>query len=333
MRLADVAIVGGGPAGSSCARELVSSGFDVVVLDRAQFPRTKLCAGWVTPQALSDLELHPDDYPRRFLTFDTLVLHWGWLKVGHASTQHSIRRYEFDDFLLRRSGAEIARHKVRTIEIDGPDFVIDGAFRCRYLVGAGGTACPVYRSLFHDLNPRARELQTATLEQEYPFDWKSGECQLWFFKDGLPGYAWYVPKADGYINIGLGGMAAKLKSGNRHLQGYWDRFIRHLRRRNLIDDRTLDPKGYSYYLRGNVDVVRTGNAFVVGDAAGLATRDMCEGIGPAIRSGILAAKSIAGKQDYSLKNLVSYSGGGLVSKWLERGFIGIPLASAGNSRE
>jgi flavin-dependent dehydrogenase len=60
---------------------------------------------------------------------------------------------------------------------------------------------------------------------------------------------------------------------------------------------------------------------------------MCEGIGPAIRSGILAAKSIAGKQDYSLKNLVSYSGGGLVSKWLERGFIGIPLASAGNSRE
>lgn len=322
MRLADVVVVGGGPAGSSCARELVSAGLDVVVLDRVSFPRTKLCAGWVTPEALADLELDPKEYPHRFMTFDRLALHWKGLRLTRASCQHSIRRYEFDDYLLRRSGAEIVVHKARRIERDGDDYVIDGAFRSRYLVGAGGTACPVYRAFFHDLNPRARELQTATLEQEYPFNWRDDTCHLWFFKDGLPGYAWYVPKQNGYINVGLGGMAIRLKSGEQGLQQYWDRFIAHLRGKRFIDDRQLDPKGYSYYLRGNVDVVRVENAFIAGDAVGLATRDLCEGIGPAVRSGILAARSIAGDADYSLHELARYSGDTVVSRWLERGFTG-----------
>jgi flavin-dependent dehydrogenase len=327
MRLADVVVVGGGPAGSSCARELVSAGYDVVVLDRAAFPRTKLCAGWVTPQALADLELDPADYPHRFLTFDKLVLHWKWISFRHASKQHSIRRYEFDDFLLGRSAAEVAVHRVREIEKDGLDYVIDGAFRCRYLVGAGGTSCPVYRTFFHDLNPRARQLQTATLELEYDFDWKSADCHLWFFKDGLPGYAWYVPKENGYVNVGIGGMAARLKAGERQLSQYWSRFIQHLRDRDFIDDRPLDPKGYSYYLRGNVDVVRIDNACIVGDAVGLATRDMCEGIGPAIQSGIRAARAIAGTAEYALQDLMPYSGTSMVSRWLERGFIGSPQIS------
>jgi flavin-dependent dehydrogenase len=322
MRLADVVIVGGGPAGSSCARELVSAGFDVVVLDRAHFPRTKLCAGWVTPEALTDLELDPADYPHRFLTFDQLHLHWRGLKLKHTSKQHSIRRFEFDDFLLRRSAAEVVVHKAQLIERDGMDYVIDGAFRCRYLVGAGGTACPVYRTFFHERNPRARELQTATLEHEYAFDWDTGACHLWFFKDGLPGYAWYVPKANGYVNVGLGGMAARLKAGDQHLRRYWNLFVSYLQHRQFIDDRELDPKGYSYYLRGNVDTVRVDNAYIVGDAVGLATRDMCEGIGPAIRSGKLAARSIAEEKEYSLHDLMSYSGQSFISKWLERGFLG-----------
>jgi hypothetical protein len=247
-------VVGGGPAGSTCARDLVSAGYEVTVLDRAVFPRTKLCAGWVTPDALADLELDPSDYPHRFLTFEKLRLHWNWLGISHASRQHSIRRFEFDDFLLRRSGARVVRHRVRSIEKDGDDFVIDKEFRCRYLVGAGGTACPVYREFFNDINPRARVLQTATLEQEYPFDWRDGSCHLWFFKDGLPGYAWYVPKQDGYVNIGLGGMSVQLKAGNHPIQSYWEEFISYLRKRKLIDDTALDPKGHSDFLvQGGVE--------------------------------------------------------------------------------
>ncbi|MGH8222628.1 MAG: NAD(P)/FAD-dependent oxidoreductase [Woeseiaceae bacterium] len=322
MRLADVVIVGGGPAGSSCARQLVRAGLDVVVLDRARFPRTKLCAGWVTPETIADLEFDPADYPHRFLTFETLHLHWVFLTVRHPSRQHSIRRYEFDDYLLRRSGAEVVAHRVRDIERSGGDYVIDAAFRCRYLVGAGGTACPVYRTFFRERNPRARTLQAATLEQEFAYPWQNGECHLWFFRDGLPGYAWYVPKDDGYLNIGLGGMAEKLKSRSGNLQQYWDRFVGGLGRQGFIAKDDWAPKGYSYYLRGNVDVIRNGNAYIVGDAVGLATRDMCEGIGPAVRSGLLAARSIAEGADYSLGDLGRLSGAGTVSRLLERRFAG-----------
>ena len=48
--------------------------------------------------------------------------------------------------------------------------------------------------------------------------------------------------------------------------------------------------------------MRVGNAFLVGDAAGLATRDLCEGIGPAVRSGLLAADAIALGRPYSLES-------------------------------
>ncbi len=322
VRQSDVIVVGGGPAGSTCAWKLRQVGLDVIVLDRDEFPRTKLCAGWVTPEAMSDLELNEDDYPPGFVTFEKLYLHWKLLTVKHQSRQHSIRRYEFDKFLLRRSGADIVRHKARIIEKVSDGYVIDGEFKCRYLVGAAGTSCPVYRNLFREQNPRAGKLQTVTLEQEFAYDWDVGDCHLWFFNDGLTGYAWYVPKANGYLNVGLGGMAGKLRNQDGHLSNYWASFTGMLRKKGLADYNDYKPKGYSYYLRGNVETVRIENAFIVGDAVGLATRDMCEGIGPAIKSGLRAADSIINGSEYSLSDLASLSGHGFISKVLEKRFAG-----------
>jgi flavin-dependent dehydrogenase len=68
-----------------------------------------------------------------------------------------------------------------------------------------------------------------------------------------------------------------------------------------------EPTGYSYYLRGNVDTVRRGNAFITGDAAGLATRDLGEGIGPAVRSGLRAARAILEGTPYELRNVTGTS--------------------------
>ena len=322
MNAVDAIVVGGGPAGSTCAWKLRNAGLDVVVLDRMTFPRTKLCAGWVTPEAMTDLELDPQDYPLSFMTFDELHLHWKALTVKHQSRQHSIRRYEFDDFLLRRAGARVLQHKVREIRQDGGDFVIDGEFRCKYLIGAGGTACPVYRTLFHDRNPRNSMLQTATFEHEFAYDWKDPACHLWFFNDGLPGYAWYVPKANGYINVGLGGMAEQLKHKGGHVREYWQKFVDKLKDQNLVRYDDYHPTGYSYFLRGNVDAVTKDSAYIVGDSVGLATRDMCEGIGPAVKSGLLAAQSIVTGADYSLAGINKFSGNGFASKLLERKFVG-----------
>ena len=327
MRQADAIVVGGGPAGSTCAWKLRQAGLDVVVLDKAAFPRLKLCAGWVTPKVLDDLELTPGDYPHGLLTFETLRLHWGPLSIRHAARQYSIRRYEFDAFLLQRAGAEVHQHAVRDIHGGNDDYVVDDRFRAKYLVGAGGTACPVYRTLFRESSPRDGALQAATLEQEFAYDWRDPDCHLWFFSDGLPGYAWYVPKAGGHVNVGIGGMAAQVGRSKRKLREYWDLFTRRLEKQGLVRHADYRPKGYSYYLRDRVEQARIGNAFLAGDAAGLATRDMCEGIGPAVESGLRAARSILTGDDYSLADVGWLSGDSFVSRTLERRFAGASLAA------
>jgi flavin-dependent dehydrogenase len=308
---ADAIVVGGGPAGSTCAWKLRQAGLDVLVLDRAEFPRTKLCAGWITPEVVQDLEIDIERYPHRLLTFERLEFNWRRLRFRKTTVQHSIRRYEFDDWLLRRSGARYVRHKVKSIEARNDGFVIDGEYECRWLVGAGGTACPVYRQLFSERAPRDSSLQIATYEQEFPYAWQNGECKLWFFENGLPGYAWYVPKADGYLNIGLGGKADSIKNqgknGGASIKEHWQRFVERLEREGLVRGHDWEPSGYSYYLRGRAGAVRLGNAFIVGDAVGLASVDMGEGIGPAVRSAIAAARAITTGAEYTLDHVSRYS--------------------------
>jgi len=306
MRDVDVLVVGGGPAGSSAAWRLKAAGADVVVLDRDAFPRLKLCAGWITPEVVRDLEMDPARYPHRFLTFPRMRMRFWGVRIPVPCVQHSIRRFEFDAWLLERAGAEVVRHNVREIRRDGAHFVVDGQWRARYLIGAGGTSCPVYRTLFRDANPRARELQIVALEHEFEYDWQDGDCHLWFFDRGLPGYSWYVPKQNGWVNIGVGALAQRVKARGQDMHQHWEHLLTVLGRK-LVRGARPEPEGYSYYLRGAVQVVRSGNAFITGDAAGLATRDMGEGIGPAVRSGLRAADSILKGAEYRLDDLARLS--------------------------
>ena len=67
--------------------------------------------------------------------------------------------------------------------------------------------------------------------------------------------------------------------------------------------------------------MRIGNAFLTGDAAGLATRDLCEGIGPAIRSGQRAAQAILTGTEYALDGVTGASlGGGVVTRCMDWAF-------------
>ncbi|MGB5648894.1 MAG: FAD-dependent oxidoreductase, partial [Sedimenticolaceae bacterium] len=95
----DAIVVGGGPAGSSCAWQLRRRGVKTLILEKAGFPRLKLCAGWITPEVMDDLEMDLATYPYRFLTFDVTQIHLYGLTFTQRSPQHSIRRDEFDDWL------------------------------------------------------------------------------------------------------------------------------------------------------------------------------------------------------------------------------------------
>jgi len=317
----DVLIVGGGPAGSSCAARLKQRGLDCLVLDRVDFPRVKLCAGWVTPEVISDLRMEKSEYPHSFFTFETTVVHLYGMTFRLKAPQHSIRRTEFDAWLLKRSGAPVRKHQVRDIRCEDGTYVVDDQYRAKFLVGAGGTRCPVFRRLFRNDNPRAKSLQAVALESEFKNEWRDGDCHLWFFHKGLPGYAWYVPKQNGYLNIGIGGIATRLKSRRDDIKDYWQSFVEKLESQGLVSASVPEPGGYSYYLRADVDTPRIDNAFVVGDAAGLATRDLCEGIGPAVRSGYAAADAIALDSEYDISDINRHSlSGSLMGRYLDYRF-------------
>ncbi|NNN07441.1 MAG: NAD(P)/FAD-dependent oxidoreductase [Elusimicrobia bacterium] len=308
MRRVETVIVGGGPAGSSCAWELRRRGRECIILERQALPKFKLCAGWITPRVLQSLELNAADYPHGLETLRRMRVYLGGsrARLEYATLQYSIRRAQFDGWLLKRSGAEVVRHAARRIVRDAGGFVVDDLWRCRYLVGAGGTNCPVKRAFF----AADRGRLVLTQEVEYDAAPRDPVCTLFFPFAGLAGYGWYVPKADG-INIGYGGVAGRLRL---NVKAYWESFIDVLRRRGLIDGAPPPPASHPYYIGDRRKTVFSSGAFITGDAAGLATADMGEGIGPAVESGLRAARHIADGPAYDVSRIPLFTLPGLAGR-------------------
>ncbi len=303
----DVLIVGAGPAGSACAGRLQGGPLGCILLDRQPFPRPKPCAGWITPRVLRALNLEAEDYPHGLTRFTSFDISIKGIKFHLRTEQYAIRRLEFDQWLLQRAAVDFRVHTVQKIEQAGGRYIVDGAYSARWLVGAGGTHCPVRRALFDPASPPGEAGLIVAMEEEFRYQAPDDRCRLWFLEDGLPGYAWYVPKAGGWLNVGIGGSAAQLKSRGRPLKEHWGRLLEKLERQGLAGGRDWKPSGHSYFLRRAAGALRNGNALLAGDSIGLATLDMGEGIGPAIESGLRAAETMLNGTPYSIRGIPRYS--------------------------
>ena len=314
MTACEVLIVGGGPAGSACARRLRQAGLDVLVADASQFPRDKVCAGWITPQVLSALQWDAEDYSRcrTFQAFSGfrvgLIGARDATYVGYDTpVSFGIRRCEFDHYLLERSGVRLKLGVAITdIRREAGAWVVNDVIRTRLLVGAGGSACPVSRLLngVGRSRPRvvAREAEfELTASQRSALSIESRVPELFFCRD-LQGYGWCVRKGD-YLNVGLG------RLDPRSLPAATEQFAAFLRAAGKIPtDGSLRWRGHSYVLntapRGRT--VDDG-VVLIGDAAGVADPQSGEGIRQAIESGLLAAETvIEAKGQYTRRGLESY---------------------------
>ena len=304
---AEIIIIGGGPAGSSCAWKLNRAGRDVILLDKKEFPRLKLCAGWITPKVVKELRIDLAQYPHNLVKFKRLNCSFRGLSLPIRTKQYSIRRVEFDHWLLQRARVKVFQHTAKHIRYENGRYIIDNTYRSEYLVGAAGTYCPVYSTFFKDLNPHAHEQKIVALEEEFAYKYEDDDCYLWFFDNKLTGYSWYVPKGNDYLNVGIGGKINPLKASGETIRDHWQKFILKLEDRRLVSGYNFNPKGYQYYLRQDVDIVHHNNAFIIGDSIGLATKDMGEGIGPAVESGLLAADAIIQNKKYSVEVIGKYS--------------------------
>ncbi len=311
MDACDVAIVGGGPAGSSCAWALRDSGLDVLVVDRATFPRRKLCGGWITPLVLDELGFTPRDYlPGRTLQpitgFRLSAIGGPQVEVGGDHVvSYGIRRCEFDEYLLRRSGARI-REGVPLTSIERLDsgWLINSDTRARVLIGAGGHFCSVGRYLGNKGSP------APVLAQEIEFEmdaWHAaqskvaGEIPELFFCRDMRGYGWVFRK-DNYLNVGLG------RTDSREISRHMKNFVGHLGRTRSVETPDTGIAGHAYGLFGRSQrKILDDGVLLIGDAAGLAYPESGEGIRPAIESGLIAAHAIlAAEGNYSATRLLLY---------------------------
>jgi len=310
----DAIVVGGGPAGSSCARELVRLGFDTLVLDRAVFPRDKTCAGWITPAVPQTLGLSLNDYAKEHTLqpihgFRIAAAGERGVDIDYArEISFAIRRCEFDHYLLQRSGARLELGTpLRSLRRDASRWVLNEEFTAPVLVGAGGHFCPIARHL----GPVSETLEPVVKAREIEFELKPDEREslgaqldrpeLYFERD-LTGYGWIVRK-QGYVNIGLG------RQSSESLNTELDRFLTDLVSMGRLSARPQGRfRGHAYLLCGQSPrrPSHTG-ALLIGDALGLASVRSGEGILPAIESGILAAHAIArARSDYSQQRLAVY---------------------------
>lgn len=299
MRTCDVLIVGGGPAGSTCARELTGAGADVVLIDRARFPRDKVCAGWITPGVFTWLRLTPQEYRAAGLVlqemrgFRTACGDGPQTHTTYETTvSYAIRRCEFDTFLLRRSQAQLVEGTpVVSLRRTNSRWIVNDSFAAPVVVGAGGHFCPVAARIRPHVDRGlvvAREVELRLAPGE-PCRVEPDTPEL-FFEEDLEGYGWCVRKAD-YLNVGIGRrVSARFNEAVR-------KFVSVLEAAGKAPRRASEWQrwhGHAYLLEHAVKRPPVADGLIlVGDAAGLAYADSGEGIGPAIESGVLAARTLA----------------------------------------
>jgi menaquinone-9 beta-reductase len=315
MQRCDVLIVGGGPAGSSCAWRLRQAGLAVLVLDKCTFPRDKTCAGWITPEVVESLQLDLNHYQQGRTCQPINGFRVGLVggrcvdALYQRPVSYGIRRCEFDQYLLLRSEAPCRLGEpLVSMERVGDRWLVNETIETPLVVGAGGHFCPVARML----NSKQRGPEQIVAAQEVEFEMSEAQraaCpvrpdvpELYFCQD-LCGYGWCFRKGN-YLNVGLG------REDRHRLSEHVRRFVEQLKSDGRIPADTQDTfKGHAYILYGHGQrTLIADGVMLVGDAAGLAHTRSGEGIQTAVESGLLAAETIiASKGNYQTEQLRAYT--------------------------
>jgi len=290
MEIFDVAIVGGGPAGSSCAAFCALAGLRALVLEREKFPREKVCGDCLNPSCWSVLEHLGLAQQVRALPHSKLESVEFIAIDGHRvivdlpngeQCEISVKRCLFDDVLLKRArdvGAQVREETTVTSLANNGNWKIETAtgesFSAQVLVGADGRNSTVAR-LCNLLPHPARE--RVALQAHVPLPQNFGRRIVLQF---LPqGYSGQAPVNDAELNLCLVGTPPTISELRQWAQRHFE----------IAADqswRTITP------LTRSPVPCRHENLFFVGDAARVVEPFTGEGIYYALRSGELAAAAI-----------------------------------------
>ncbi len=287
----DVVIIGAGPAGAAAAMTALKAGLSVALVDKARFPRDKLCGGLVSGRSLKALDkIFGAQKPGReiYLIGHEVAWHWAGKELVRFAAPHPLwftKRCDFDHALCRAALSSGAKDYTgrRWSDLDQDRsrlrFENGEVLSYRALIAADGAASPIAAQIFG----RAFDPKTIgfTLEADYARTAETTDLMVVDFRAVPWGYGWLFPKKDS-VTVGVGG----LQSENPDLRPALDALIPDGAEIGKVKGAFL-PLGDYRRNPGH------GNILFVGDAAGLVDPLTGEGIAYALESGDIAAQVVA----------------------------------------
>lgn len=306
----DVIIAGGGPAGSAAACVLAGAGAKVLVLDRAEFPRDKLCAGLLTWKTVRTIDRVFGESAESLETRGIINHKSSYYRIRHRGASlsegrlvypfHFVERRAFDTWCLdraERAGAEVLQGE-GVVWADASEAVVRTAkgreFSAKFLIGADG-ALSVVRAHCGIGQEAWRAEQGVGLELYLKRDWLAGRSGL--HEDVLAdfptiysgfidaGYCWTFPHRDRVV-VGICGLYWKRPAGL--LRRRLDEFLRFL---GLPQDHGLPVRGHPLPYGNWLKRPAMGRTLLAGDAGGLVEPFFGEGIHYALRTGEMAGEA------------------------------------------
>jgi geranylgeranyl reductase family protein len=313
----DVLVVGAGPGGSSTAYHLARHGLDVLLVEKAAFPREKVCGDGLTPRGVAAIQRMGIDvedpaferslglriYSRR----TTLELRWpdlhdfppfGLVMTRNELDERLARRAEKAGAILRErtealgavvdADGWVTGARIRTD--DGPEETV----RARFVVASDGAASRFATPLGvrrDDARPLGIAARRYYRVDRQPGPWFESWLDLWDGDKLMPGYGWLFPLADGTVNLGAGILNTFANFRSLSAQRILDAFAAMLPEEWGFSEDTAQGRTLSGPLPMGMNRVPAAlpGLLLVGDAAGVVNPWNGEGIAYAIETGEIAA--------------------------------------------
>ncbi len=289
----DVVVIGAGPAGSAAARRARALGLSVAIIDKAVFPRPKLCGallsgrGQKAMRAVFGLEVDPE----HFLYSRKVAFKWDGEVLAEFEAPQVLTytyRFDLDHRLLNEAisagAADYQGARVEIIDEAAGTLTLAGGevLGFKVLIGADGAASPVARHLFgRAFNP---DTIGFAFEAEVPGGCEENAQMSIDFRIVNWGYGWNFPKHK-TSTIGLGA----IKSLDQDLKAQMQTYLS----REAGEAGEVKIKGAHIPLGDYQKTPGRANVLLAGDAAGMVDGITGEGLAYAMESGAEAAEAAA----------------------------------------
>ncbi len=335
----DVLVVGAGPSGSVCASYCAIKGLKTLLVDKACFPRDKICGDALSGMSISilkDLNALPEIEKVQHAKVNGVI--FGnentdvlipFLKKGQdywiennqmISTGYCCKRILSDNAIYQTAKKyckTLENFEVKSLEYKSSEVIVRGILKdseyevsAEVVIGADGAYSTVAK-------------QSGLYRIDYEHHCTAVRCyyknvkdcrntiEIYFLEDVIPGYFWIFPVGDNEANVGLGMITSEMKKRKLNLGRLLEEIIKKEKfsKRFNNAEKVGELKGWTLPFGSQIPKIQTARTLLIGDAAHLVDPFTGEGQGTGMHSGKIAAEVCAKAKklnDFSEKTLSEY---------------------------